>query len=64
MIFKKCTKHFIVSELTLSLLLVAIPGKETCYKMLVASQVTDENIEKVENVIKDSVDYIFEKLEK
>ena len=47
------------------LLLVAIPlipSKETCYKMIVASQITDTNIQKAEDVIKDSVDYIFEKI--
>lgn len=49
------------------LLLVAIPlipSKETCYKMMVASQVTEENIKSAEDVIKDSVDYIFEKINK
>ena len=47
------------------LLLVAIPfipSKDTCYKMMVASQITDTNIQKAEDVIKDSVDYIFEKI--
>ena len=39
-----------------------IPSKETCYKMMVASQITDNNIQKAEDVIKDSVDYIFEKI--
>ena len=49
------------------LLLVAIPlipSKDTCYKMMVASQITDTNIQKAEDVIKDSVDYIFEKIDK
>ena len=47
------------------LLLVAIPlipSRDTCYKMMVASQITDTNIQKAEDVIKDSVDYIFEKI--
>ena len=39
-----------------------IPSKETCYKMMIASQITDNNIQKAEDVIKDSVDYIFEKI--
>ena len=39
-----------------------IPAKETCYQMMIASQVTDENIQSAEDVIKKSVDYIFEKL--
>ena len=39
-----------------------LPSKETCYKMMVASQVTEENAQKAEDVIKDSVNYIFEKI--
>lgn len=31
-------------------------------QMMIASQVTDNNIQKAEDVIKDSVDYIFEKI--
>ena len=41
---------------------ILLPSKETCYKMMVASQITDTNIQKAEDVIKDSVDYIFEKI--
>lgn len=41
-----------------------LPSKKTCYKMMIASQVTDNNIQKAEDVIKDSVDYIFEKINK
>lgn len=39
-----------------------LPSKKTCYQMMIASQVTDNNIQKAEDVIKDSVDYIFEKI--
>ena len=39
-----------------------IPSKETCYKMMVASQITDNNIQTAEDTIKNSVDYIFEKI--
>ncbi len=39
-----------------------IPKEDTIYKMMIASQVTEENIQKAEDVIKDSVDYIFEKI--
>lgn len=41
---------------------IFLPSKDTCYKMMVASQITDTNIQKVEDVIKNSVDYIFEKI--
>jgi len=37
-----------------------IPSKDTCYKMLVASQVTTENIENAKETVKDVVDYIIE----
>ncbi len=39
-----------------------LPSKETCYKMMISAQVTEENINKAEDVIKNSVDYIFEKI--
>ena len=54
----------IVILFTILLLVVIpfIPSKETCYKMLIASQITDTNIQKAEDTIKNSVDYIFEKI--
>lgn len=39
-----------------------LPSKETCYQMMIASQITDNNIQKAEDTIKESVDYIFEKI--
>lgn len=39
-----------------------LPSKKTCYQMMIASQITDNNIQKAEDVIKNSVDYIFEKI--
>lgn len=41
-----------------------IPSRETCYKMMIASQETEENVNKAEDVIKDSVDCISEKINK
>lgn len=43
--------------------LTFIPTRETMYQMLVANYITDENIETATDAIKDSVDYIFEKLD-
>ena len=57
-VLKKCA---IVSVVAL-LLGGLIPTSNTCYQMMVASQITDTNIQKVEDVIKNSVDYIFEKI--
>lgn len=40
------------------------PSEETMYKMLVAQNVTYENVDKASKTIKDGVDYIFKKLGK
>lgn len=56
-------KWFIVVIVFLAFALF-LPSKKTCYQMMVASQVTEENIKSAEDVIKDSVDYIFEKINK
>ena len=45
-----------------SLLSAVIPSKETMYTMMFANFVTYENVETATDVIKDGVDYIFEKL--
>lgn len=55
-------KIVILFSILLLIVIPFIPSKETCYKMMVASQITDNNIQKAEDVIKDSVDYIFEKI--
>ena len=59
---KKTNKRLLVVSLSMLIVITFIPAKETCYQMMVASQVTDDNIQKAEDVIKDSVDYIFEKI--
>lgn len=64
---EKITKAIKKIVICVALLFTAealLPSKETCYKMMVASQVTEENVKKAEDVIKDSVDYIFEKINK
>ena len=42
------------------LALVLIPSQETCYKMLIASQVTTEHIADAKETIKEVADYIVE----
>lgn len=42
------------------LALVLIPSEETCYKMLIASQVTTEHIADAKETIKEVADYIVE----
>lgn len=53
-----------IAVLIISLLAVIfVPSQETMYKMLVANYVTYENVETATDAIKDSVDYIFDKLD-
>ena len=59
---KKTNKRLLVVSLSMLIVITFIPAKETCYQMMVASQVTEENIKSAEDIIKDSVDYIFEKI--
>ena len=60
--YKRTRKIVILFSILLLVVIPFIPSKETCYKMMVASQITDNNIQKAEDVIKNSVDYIFEKI--
>lgn len=56
-------KLLIVACISISVFIVT-PSEETMYKMLVAQNVTYENVDKATEVIKDGVDYIFKKLGK
>ena len=60
-VIKTLKKKVIVIALLITFA-IFLPSKDTCYKMMVASQITDNNIQNAEDVIKDSVDYIFEKI--
>lgn len=60
----KTLKKMVVAGVLLITFDMLLPSKKTCYQMMVASQVTEENIKSAEDVIKDSVDYIFEKINK
>lgn len=59
---RRTRKIVIFFSILLLIVVPFIPSRETCYKMMIASQVTDNNIQKAEDVIKGSVDYIFEKI--
>jgi hypothetical protein len=59
---RRTRKIVIFFSILLFIVIPFIPSKETCYKMMIASQITDNNIQKAEDVIKNSVDYIFEKI--
>lgn len=58
---KKIIKSFSYCLIVSILFTTFIPSKETMYTMLVAQNVTTENIEIATDIIKDSVDYIFDK---
>lgn len=58
---KSIRKGFIAC-IAVAVLSCAIPSKKTMYTMLVSSLVTYENVETVGNTIKDSVDYIIDKV--
>ena len=60
----KTLKKMVVVVVLLIAFNMLLPSKKTCYQMMIASQVTDNNIQKAEDVIKGSVDYIFEKINK
>lgn len=58
-------KHKIIISLgVISILgIIFIPSKETIYAMVVAEYVTPNNIEMVGGSVKNSIDYIFEKID-
>lgn len=61
--FIKWRKRTAITLVISILGLIFIPTEETMYQMLVANYVTYENVETATDVIKNSVDYIFDKLD-
>lgn len=55
------SKNITICLFVCGLLLSIIPSRQTMYTMLVAQNVTYENVEKAAGIIQDSVDYIFDK---
>ena len=58
----KTLKRMVVVVVLLITFNMLLPSKKTCYQMMISSQITDNNIQKAEDIIKGSVDYIFEKI--
>lgn len=54
----KILKKFKIPLILSIAFLVVVPSKDTCYKMMVASQVTKENIGDAKETIQDVADYI------
>lgn len=57
----KKTKIVTIIGIIFMIFAVAIPSQETCYKMIIASQVTAENLDKVEDTIERIADYVADK---
>ena len=61
--FKKVSKYLIISLLVSGFLFITIPSQDTMIKMLIAQNITYERVEGGKEMVKDTVDYIFEKID-
>ena len=61
--FKKMFKYLIISLSVSGFLLMVVPSQDTMMKMLIAQNITYERVEGGEEMVKDTVDYIFEKID-
>lgn len=60
--YARITRNAFKVFMIVSIAFTFLPSKKTCYQMMISAQVTEENVDKAEDIIKDSVDYIFEKI--
>ena len=61
--FKKFSKYLIISLSVSGFLFITIPSQDTMMKMLIAQNITYERVEGGKEMVKDTVDYIFEKID-
>ena len=61
-LFSKWLKRSLVATIISLVLLVFLPTKKTIIAMVIAKNITPQNIENAQNVIKSSIDYVFEKI--
>ena len=59
--WNKTTKIITIIGIIFMIFAIAIPSQNTCYKMIIASQVTAENLDKVEDTIERIADYVADK---
>lgn len=59
--WNKKTKIIAIIGAIFMIFAIAIPSQNTCYKMIIASQVTAENLDKVEDTIERIADYVADK---
>lgn len=60
---KKHIKLSLITAVVFLLLSCAIPSKETCEEMMIASVVTHENVQQAKDDVKSIVDYVFDRIE-
>ena len=60
--FSKSSKIMIIVGIILFVLGILIPSKDACYKMMISSYLTPENIDFTKNEIIELIDYIIDKV--
>ena len=59
---KKITKMIIIVSTICASVILFVPNEETMYKMMIASYITEENVEIAKGEVKELIDYIAEKI--
>lgn len=59
---KKLTKRFLTICIIFMSIQAILPSEETSAKMIVSSVVTEENIDTATTTLKDTIDYVIEKM--
>lgn len=60
---RKIIKGAFVTAIVSALLITVIPNEKTMYTMVASTFLTKENIDKTQEEIKETIDYIFDKVE-
>lgn len=61
--YGKMLKKFITSIIFAIVLMIFIPSEQTCTRMLISSFITEENVETAQETIKNTVDYVMDRIE-
>ena len=60
---RKRNKNLIITLAITGLVTIIVPSQDTMMKMLIAQNITYERVEGGKEMVKDTVDYIFEKID-
>lgn len=60
---KRIIKKSIITFIIAMIMVIFIPSEDTCYKMFVASYITEDNIKAVGDTADELVDYIVDKVQ-